>query len=115
MVTDSGLALPVASPLHDTNCQPTAGLGVSSTMLPSGWPARSGFFATVPLPVTSTWGVWVISSNVAVTDLAASMVTAIGFWVPVTAPLQDVKRHPASGVAVSVTEVPCVYVGWSGD
>jgi len=43
--------------------------------------------------------------NVAVTDLAALMVTTQE-PVPVHAPLQPVKVEPAAAVAVSVTDVP---------
>jgi hypothetical protein len=43
--------------------------------------------------------------NVAVTDLAAVIVTE-QLPVPVQAPLQPVKEEPAAGVAVKVTAVP---------
>jgi hypothetical protein len=46
------------------------------------------------------------STNVAVTDLSASMTTLTGFVEPVTAPLQAEKLHPVPGLAVSWTLVP---------
>src|SRR3954451_14142745 len=60
----------------------------------------------VPLSVTESW-CW--ATNVAVTFLAALMVT----WqlaVPEQAPLQPANLQPGSAVAPSVTEVPSVYV-----
>ena len=55
-----------------------------------------------------------LSVNVAVTDLSASIVTVVGFVVPVTAPLQPVKFELAAGLAVSCTTVPQPYVAWFG-
>ena len=48
--------------------------------------------------------------NVAVTDLAASIVTVHVDAEPEHAPLQPLNDQPASGVAVSVTTVPSVKV-----
>jgi hypothetical protein len=67
----------------------------------------AGELVTVPLPVPAFTSVraklWV--ANVAVTDLAASIVT-LQEPLPVHAPLQPVKVAPEEAVAVRVTEVP---------
>ena len=63
-----------------------------------------GELVTVPSPVLETVRVEVLSVNVAVTDLAAVMVT----WqapVPEQAPLHPVKVEPVEAVAVRVTTV----------
>jgi hypothetical protein len=67
----------------------------------------AGELLTVPLPLPDLFVVRakVCKANVAVTDFAASMVTA-QFPVPLHAPLQPVNVEPAAAVAVSVTEVP---------
>ena len=60
----------------------------------------------VPLPVPNVFVVRakeVCKANVAVTDLAAFMVT-VHAPVPVHAPLQPVKVEPGAAVAVSVTK-----------
>ena len=59
----------------------------------------------VPVPVFDTVRAYVFSVNVAVTDLAALIVTT---HVPVPvhpAPLQPVKVEPVAGVAVRVTDI----------
>ena len=42
--------------------------------------------------------------------LLASVIETVHVPVPVQAPVQPVKVEPVSGVAVSVTDVPCAYV-----
>jgi len=65
---------------------------------------------TVPLPVRSLvfWTVRVnlCSVKVAVTDLAALMVTVQVAPATVSHPLQLVKLDPVAGIAVRVTTVP---------
>ena len=65
----------------------------------------AGALMTVPLPalLTVSAKVWVV--KVAVTVVAALMLT-VQVPVPVHAPLQPLKVEPAAGVAVSVTTVP---------
>jgi hypothetical protein len=72
----------------------------------------AGLEVTVPLPdpVLLTESVNVCRLKVAVTDVAAFMVTA---HVPVPEqppPLQPAKVEPPAGAAVSVTTVPLLYV-----
>ncbi len=62
---------------------------------------------TVPLPVPPLVTVrrWDVAANVAVTALAASMLTT-QFETPLHAPVQPAKAEPEAGVATSVTRVP---------
>ena len=67
-----------------------------------------GLEVIVPLPDLLTESVKVCTLNVAVTDLAASIVTV---HVPVPeqpAPLQPTKAEPTAGLAVRVTLTPLV-------
>ena len=68
-------------------------------------PAGALVIVPMPLPPLTTVNGYCIGVNVAVTDLAASIVT-LHAPVPEQAPLQPAKVAPASGVAVSVTTVP---------
>ena len=71
----------------------------------TGFPAVLGL-ADEPSDIEgSTLGGGGVSVNVAVTDLAAFMVT-LHAPVPVHAPLQPAKKDPASTVGVSATGVP---------
>jgi len=106
-------------PVHPLNATPVLGLALSTTVVPVGKsnehvdPAPqlipAGDDVTVPLPgspstETVSWVV-VTAVNVAVTLLAASIVTT-QLPVPVQAPLQPVNALPVLAVAVSVTLVP---------
>ena len=109
MLTVSGLALPVASPLQPANCCPAPGLAVSVTVVPLSYVGWSGLLATVPLPVVLTVSAYVVGGsavNVAVMLLSAVMLTVSGLALPVASPLQPVKVKPALAVAVSITLVP---------
>jgi hypothetical protein len=67
----------------------------------------AGLLVTVPepVPLLVTDSVTGVAVNVAVTEVAALMVTA-QVPVPEQAPLQPAKVEPAAGAAVSVTAVP---------
>jgi hypothetical protein len=67
----------------------------------------AGLEVTVPLPVPAllTDSVNVCTLKVAVTDVAAFIVTE-QVPVPEQAPLQPAKVEPPAGAAVSVTTVP---------
>src|SRR6266581_2143264 len=70
----------------------------------------AGFEVTVPAPVPEIATVNTgLSENVAVTDLAASIVTLQAFTEPLHAPDQLEKTEFAEGVAVRVTTVPGLY------
>ena len=119
-VTDlaaSTVTAQVPVPEHPPPDQPAkveiaSGVAVSITTVPESKDAEqaapqeipAGAELTVPPPVPAfaTVSVWV---NLAVTDFAASTVTAQD-PVPEHAPDQPAKVAPESGVAVSVTEVP---------
>jgi len=73
---------------------------LATLVVPNSWPENvrlEGESVTKGLPPTRL--------NVAVTDLAAFMVTEQA-PVPLQAPLQPPKLEPATGVAVSMTVVP---------
>ena len=85
---------------------------VFSTYL-SGPQLGVGLALTSPLPVGFTvavrlkqvgWSKW------AVTALSPSIVTGVGFAVPVAAPVQFAERQESAGRAVSCTWVPAAYL-----
>src|SRR5436309_12793990 len=61
------------------------------------------------VPAASGLSVKVVNAKVAVTEVAAVMVT-VQVPVPVQPPLQPVKVEPGAGTAVNVTAVPLVKV-----
>jgi len=73
----------------------------------------AGLEVTVPLPVpvllTVSGKLWLCASNVAVTVVAALMVTTHAPVPEHPAPLQPVKVDPPPGAAVRVTTVPLLY------
>jgi hypothetical protein len=112
--------VPVQAPFQPVNVDPVAGVAVKATAVPLANEARhvvpqemlAGALVTVPLPVPDLVTVSEndvgSNLNVAVTEVAALIVTV---HVPVPAqppPLQPMKVEPAPGVAVSVTAVPLV-------
>jgi hypothetical protein len=111
------LPVPVHPPDHPVKLESKEGVAVSVTVapllneeeqvMPQLIPA--GLLSTVPVPVPAfvTERLKVCKLKVAVTDLAASMVTA-HVPVPVQAPLQPAKLELAEGVAVNVTEAPAL-------
>jgi hypothetical protein len=105
-------------PLQPENVEPVAGVAVKVTMVPVvNWVEQvvphempAGALTTLPLPVPD--GVTVSAKDdctkLAVTDMAALIVTVQG-PVPVQPPpLQPENVEPAAGVAVKVTAVPLV-------
>jgi len=113
--------VPVQAPLHPMNVQPALGVAASVTSVPLGYVAEhvapqlitgdpGDVLTTVPCPFFITVSVkdeggGPLRLNVAVTDLAASIVT-VQLPAPAQAPLQPVKVESALGAAVSVTMVP---------
>ena len=59
----------------------------------------------LPLPAVPTVSAYWFRVKVAVTDLAASIVTTQA-PAPVQAPDHEVRVEPAAGLGVSVTDVP---------
>jgi hypothetical protein len=106
--------VPLHAPPQPTKNCPVAGIAVNVMVVPAAKvslqsvPQVMPVPATMPLPVVETFNVYMFVVNVAVTDLAASIVT-MHEPVPVHAPLQPVKVEPVAGVAVSVTDVPYGY------
>lgn len=84
-------------------------LKLKEQVVPQLIPAGLLVTAPVPVPTLETERLKVCRLNVAVTDLAASMVT-VQVPVPEQAPLQPTKTELAVGVAVRVTWVPASKV-----
>jgi hypothetical protein len=109
--------VPVHAPDQPANCDVPSGVAVRVTWVPVVKPAAQvlpqsmpdGEEVTVPVPPFMPFLLIVKTSRskLAVTDLAASMVT-MQVAVPVHAPDQPVKLEAPSGVAVRVTTVPTV-------
>jgi len=114
MVTEH-VPVPVQAPLHPANVEPDAGDAVRVTTVPLlkfalqvlGQLIPLGLLVTFPLPVPASVTVngKVTMLKVAVTDLAALMVTE-HLPVPVQAPPHPAKVEPEAGDAVRVTTVP---------
>src|SRR5262245_23485840 len=115
-VTVQVVLVPEHPPLHPVKVDPVVGVAASVTNVPLSREAEQvapqsipeGSDVTVPLPVPPvlTVRVTVRRVKVAVTVVAAFMVTV---QAPVPAqppPLHPVKAEPVAGVAVSVTTVP---------
>src|SRR5690606_34656605 len=101
----SSVSVPVWSPVQPTSRHPSAGTAVSVTKVPSGYSTRSGDRTTVPEPTVFTVSPYTgISSNVAVTLVAALIANASSGSAPVWSPVQPTKRHPSAGTAVNVTK-----------
>ena len=111
--------VPLHAPLQPEKVEPEAAVGVSVTEVPWGKVALhiapqlipAGLLMTEPLPVperptVSICGAVAVEANVAVTAVAALIVTTQE-PVPRHAPLQPENVEPEAGVAVSVTAVPC--------
>jgi hypothetical protein len=117
-VTEQVLAIPEQPPLQPVKVEPAAGVAVRVTTVPVVKGAEHvaphvmpvGALETVPLPLPDfvTVSEKAGKLNVAVTDVAALIVTV---QVPIPTqppPFQPVKSDPAAGVAVNVTDVPFV-------
>src|SRR6266403_296346 len=105
-------------PLQPVKVDPAAGVAVSVTTVPvvkvveqvgsQAIPAGALVTAPLPVPALVTESAKDDCMKVAVTEVAALIVT-VQVPVPVQPPpLQPVKVEPAAGVAVSVTTVPVV-------
>jgi len=105
-------------PLQPLKMEPAAGAAVSVTELPVANAAEqvapqetpAGALVTVPLPAPALLTVSVkdCKAKVAVTEVAALIVT-VQVPLPVQPPpLQPLKVEPAAGAAVKVTKVPLV-------
>src|SRR5438093_4715313 len=103
-------------PLQPLKVEPAAGAAVSVTEVPLANAAEqvapqetpAGALVTVPLPAPALLTVSVkdCKAKVAVTEVAALIVT-VQVPLPVQPPpLQPVKVEPAAGAAVKVTRVP---------
>jgi phage tail protein X len=109
--------VPVQAPPHPANVEPEPTTAVSFTTVPLlkfalqvlGQVIPLGLLVTLPDPVPAnvTESAKVVAEvlNVAVTDLAALIVT-LQVPVPLQAPLQPAKVDPAAAAAVKVTTVP---------
>jgi phage tail protein X len=107
--------VPEQAPLQPAKVDPAAAVAVKVTIVPLvklalqvlGQVMPAGLLLTLPLPVPAsvTVSANVTALNVAVTALAAVMVT-LQVPVPEQAPLQPAKVDPADAVAVRVTTVP---------
>ncbi len=105
-------------PLQPVKVDPAAAVAVKVTAVPlengvehvAPQETPAGALVTVPIPapalLTVSANVW--APKVAVTEVAALIVT-VQVPVPVQAPLQPVKAEPAAGVAVKVRAVPLAY------
>jgi hypothetical protein len=107
--------VPVHDPLHPAKTEPAAAVLFRVTTVPDAKGAEqvapqlipAGVEVTVPVPVPAFATLRVCGSRlkVAVTDLAALMVTEQA-PVPVQAPLQPAKTEPAVAAWLRVTTVP---------
>jgi phage tail protein X len=109
--------VPVQAPLQSAKVDPAAAAAVKVTTVPLlkfalqvlGQVIPLGLLVTLPDPVPAnvTESAKVVAEvlNVAVTDLAALIVT-LQVPVPLQAPLQPAKVDPAAAAAVKVTTVP---------
>jgi hypothetical protein len=109
--------VPEHAPDQPAKLEPVSGVAVRVTLVPASKNAAhvgsqwmpSGLLVTVPDPVPAfvTVSVYWSFVNVALTLLAASIVT-LHVPVPEHAPVHPANVDIASGVAVSVTTVPNV-------
>jgi hypothetical protein len=124
IVTAQVDAVPVQAPVQPVNVEPGADVAIKVTLVPTGTLAMQELAALVPVkrtlqeklgsnvtmppavPTVVTVRGNVVEANVAVTDLAAFIVTVQVRPVPLHAPPQPVNAEPLSGAAVSVTLAP---------
>lgn len=116
-IVTTQLPVPLHAPAHPAKTESAAGAAVRVTVAPVVKFAEQvapqlipvGLLETVPVPVPvlATERLNVCKLNIAVTDLAASIVTE-QVPVPEQAPLHPAKRELADGVAVNVTEAPAL-------
>lgn len=102
-------------PLHPANVEPALAEAVRVTLVPSRklaeqvepheMPAGDEVTVPTPVPVRATESVYCVGSNVAVTVVAAVMLTA-QVPVPLQPPLHPVKVEPGLAVAVNATTLP---------
>jgi len=122
MLTVQVLLVPVQAPFHPVNFPPRVALAVNVTdvpllygsvqslpqLMPAGDDVTVPFAADLPALVTVS-RYWLLTSKLAVTALAAVMLTVQVLAAPVQAPLHPANREPAAGEAVRVTDVPLSY------
>src|SRR3990167_4813718 len=101
MISSIGLlASPLAAPPQVRKKFSAFGTADNRTVEPKGYGPELGSKTMLPLPRTL---VVTGRPNTAWIDLGRSIVTARGVVVPLTSPLQCMKVHPVSGVAVRFT------------
>jgi hypothetical protein len=98
----TGFERPASAPDQPLKTEPGPGVAVSVTTLPWGWIGPGGFTVTEPSPSGVTSSSKPLT-KVAVTCLEAFMVSPIGVWDPLSAPLQPARTLPGSGRAVRLT------------
>jgi hypothetical protein len=119
IVTVQLLAVPEQPPLQPVKVEPAAGAAVRVTAVPDVNEVEqvapqlmpAGELVTVPLPAPALVTVSAKDDcmKVAVTVVAAFIVTVQVVAMPEQPPLQPVKVDPAAAAAVRVTEVPVAY------
>src|SRR5207302_64677 len=116
VVAVGGVTRAAESPDQPVNGEPGAGVAVRVTLVPSAYLPAVGVGTGViePAPIVVSHSVY-CAVKVAVTVLAASIVTLQGLPLPEQAPDQLVNSDPGPGVAVRVTTVPAVYVPPTGN
>jgi hypothetical protein len=109
--------VPVQPPLQPVKVEPAAGVAVSVIVVPAVYEAEqalpqlmpAGVLVMLPLPTRVRLKGKVRGVNVAVTVVAADIVTVQAPVPEQPPPLQPVKLEVGSGVAVSVTDAPLGY------
>ena len=114
------VAVPEHEPLHPVNTDPAAGVAVSVTEVPlsrvaeqaapQSMPPTLDVTVPAPEPAFATESARVAGTKVAVTDRAVVIDSVHVADAPEQEPAHPVNTDPAAGVAVSVTEVPCVML-----
>src|SRR5882724_633941 len=110
IVTTQVTLLPEQSPAQPVNRKPGSGAAVRVTLVPAAYfPAVGGRSGVIDPPPSVVRNSVYCAVKVAVTLLAASIITTQVTLLPEQAPAQPVNRKPGSGVAVRVTLVPAAY------
>jgi hypothetical protein len=114
------VAVPEHDPPHPVKVDPVAGVAVSVTDVPlsrlaehdepQSMPPTLDVTVPEPDPTFATDSARVAGTNVAVVDLAVVIDNVHVADAPEQEPAHPVNTEPAPGVAVSVTDVPCVML-----